>query len=280
MAVAILGHFPDGRDEIRVVERHAPPTDTSENRVMLAEVIVDAGIKLIEAGKARSPAELLPEVTGLGSGRTEVRQRKDDILDLFRNPIDSAGRNDVARELPAGSGIHNRNIETAEIPIAPFRQRCIHNHEVPSGFTRALIVREKEGLISLDGPTQATAKVVVNPERRGVAEEVAGVQGIAIVIVERCTAKVVGARLCDHRKVCRQSKLSRWSGRHHVHLLHSFEARLDRAGTPLVCRHRNPIHRRQGSGLRSHSINDGKARGGYRAGPGSEEGVGVKALVS
>src|SRR5216117_3268261 len=134
VAVAILGHFPDGRDEIRVVERHAPPTDTSENRVMPAEVIVDAGIKLIEAGKARSPAELLPEVTGLGSGRTEVRQRKDDILDLFRNPIDSASRNDVARELPAGSGIHYRNIETAEIPIAPFRQRCIHNHEVPSGL--------------------------------------------------------------------------------------------------------------------------------------------------
>src|SRR6266571_7657594 len=103
VAVTILGHFPDGGDEILVVEMHAPPTDTSENRVMLAEVIVDAGIKLIEAGKARSPAELLPEVTGLGSERTEVRQRKDDILDLFRNPTDSASRNDVfeAEEKPA-----------------------------------------------------------------------------------------------------------------------------------------------------------------------------------
>src|SRR5438034_192756 len=87
VAVTILGHFPDGRDEIRVVERHAPPTDTSENRVMPAEVIVDAGIKLIEAGKARSPAELLPKLRDWAAGEPKFGNGKMTSWIFFETPL-------------------------------------------------------------------------------------------------------------------------------------------------------------------------------------------------
>src|SRR4030095_7454298 len=108
VAVTILGDLPDGWDTINVIQGHSPPTDTTENRIAVVELIVRPRIELIEARKTRGPGELLPEVARLEAGSAKVWGRKERILDFLRNGADSTRRNHIARKRLAGSGVDNR----------------------------------------------------------------------------------------------------------------------------------------------------------------------------
>ena len=67
-------------------------------------------------------------------------------------------------------------------------------HQIPT----TLKIREKEELVSYDSPPNGTTVLIVHGVRDGSGENVTGLQGAVVAVLEQAPVEVIGAGFHDH----------------------------------------------------------------------------------
>src|SRR4029079_17462769 len=94
-------HLSESLHQMGVVQGHPPPANPAENHIPRGEVVVRAHIELVKSCEARGAWNLSPKVAGLQTGRTEIGQREQSILNALRNTADTVGWDHIIGERKA-----------------------------------------------------------------------------------------------------------------------------------------------------------------------------------
>src|SRR5262249_5947991 len=163
-------------------ERQQAPTVAHEDYILAGRVVISANIEVIVVSEAGIARKIGGPVIRQCAGRAGVRVRIRIALNVLRHLADAVRGDDVSRKRLACRWINDGSGQSgAEITRFPRGQRNTFHDGIGSSLTRAFVIAEDEKPVLLDGSAKRRGVVVVHTERYHGAEEVARIQGTAVV---------------------------------------------------------------------------------------------------